>query len=248
MFYKSLYRFIISILQALGIDPDQHGPKTENIINEATFVIEGHDVLGNVDRERGEALEDVIDPHQEFQNGPRDQENMDIGEGEALEDVVEKQEELEDVDREGREHLEDAAEHKEQFEAVQREQEFENENKVEDGPGREDRCDLFENNEDILDMFDKVNNSDTPSSKPADNLGDDPILQSDSELCDLNNSATLSNSEQFSGSEKEDDPRPSKRNKHDSNDIEEQARSTTPPHSMTGGSNMTHKSSRHLSL
>ena len=61
------------------------------------------------------------------------QENMDREGGEALEDVVEQQEELEDVyrdqeyvDREGEEPLDDVTEYQEQFEAVHREQEFEN--------------------------------------------------------------------------------------------------------------------------
>ena len=222
---------IVSILQALGIDPNNHGPKTGNIINEATFVIEGHALVVNMDRDGGEAVEAEVGQQEEFLNAHRDQEHIDREVGEALEDEVEQQEQLEDVDmgqehmeREGGEALEDVVEKLEEFEDVTRDQESEN--------------------EDIMEMFDKVNASETQSSKTSDNLVDEHMEPSDSELSDLNNSATVSNSEQLSGSEKEDNPHPSKRSKQNINNFKEVTKSTTPPPSISGAPYMAKESSR----
>ena len=187
---KVCTKLIISILQAfLGIDHNHHGPKTGNIIDEASFVIEGHELFVNVDRNGGVALEAGVGQQEEFLNAHRNQQHIDREGGEALQDVGEPQEELEDVDlglehmnREGGEALEDVVEKLEELEDVTRDQESEN--------------------EDIIDMFAKVNASETQSSKTSDNLLDEHMEQSDSELSDLNNSATISNSEQLSGSER----------------------------------------------
>ena len=129
----------------------------------------------------------------------------------------------EHMDREGGEALEDVVENLEEVEEVIGDQESEN--------------------EDIMDMFAKVNASETQSYKTSDNLVDEHMEQSDSELSDLNNSATISNSEQVSGSEKEDKPHSSKRIKQNINPYKEATKSTTPPHSISGAPNMANESS-----